>query len=259
MKIAIALIGISEGFRGRNWNRTKNGIKKDAIDCWVEQGHEVKLYLTGNHIPSDMIDFYNPTKYEVIHINLMAKYLAGLQQLKGEDVDFIICTRFDMVFLDKLSNWNIDFNKFNFLFREKNHFYDGRKMTCDNFYAFPVKYLDSFIQALLDPSNPPFKGAFHDQVYNGLEKLIGESNIHFIEEQEGFSGNLGNIYYLLDRDDTVDDIKRQIPHVPVFFYHIPNAKNTPYAERLFSSRSYPSLDVNNIHSCGCEVCVSLGW
>ena len=42
-----------------------------------------------------------------------------------------------------------------------------------------------------------FKGMLHDQIYLNLEKLIGENNIHFIQEEEGYSGY--NNLYILDR------------------------------------------------------------
>ena len=197
MKIALNLIGISSQLRNRDWNRTKLGIKEKAIDCWAEQGHEVKTYLVSNIVEDKMVDFYKPTKFQTAYAFYKEKYIIALEQLKDQDIDFIICTRFDIVFFNKLSTWNIDFNKFNFLFREINHFYDGRKWTCDNFYAFPKCYLEEFKQSINNPNNDMFKGMLHDQIYLNLEKLIGENNIHFIQEEEGYSGY--NNLYILDR------------------------------------------------------------
>jgi hypothetical protein len=197
MKIALNLIGISSQLRNRDWNRTKLGIKEKAIDCWAEQGHEVKTYLVSNIVEDKMVDFYKPTKFQTTYAFYKEKYIIALEQLKDQDVDFIICTRFDIVFFNKLSTWNIDFNKFNFLFREINHFYDGRKWTCDNFYAFPKCYLEEFKQSISDPNNDIFKGMLHDNVCLNLEKLIGENNIHFIQEEERYSGY--NNLYILDR------------------------------------------------------------
>jgi hypothetical protein len=197
MKIAINLIGVSLGLRNRDWNRTKHGIKEKIIDCWVEQGHEVKTYLISNYTDQDMINFYNPVKYQTTPNTLMTKYQIALNQLEDQDIDFIICTRFDIVPFNNVCSWNLNFDKFNFLFREINHFYDGRGYTCDNFYAFPKKFLKSFIQALTHPDNPPFAGMLHNQVYNGLEKIITKDNIHFIQEEEGYSGY--NTFYVLNR------------------------------------------------------------
>ena len=197
MKIALALIGISSGIKNRDWNRTKLGIKEKTIDCWIEQGHEVKSYLFSNDIDESMIDFYKPIKHEITGPLLINRYNVALEQLEDQDVDFIICTRFDIVFFEEVCNWNLDFNKFNFLFREINHFYDGREYVCDNFFAFPKSMLKAFKQALNDPNNPKFTGMLHNQVYKGLANTVTENNIHFVQDEEDYSGY--NKLYLLDR------------------------------------------------------------
>jgi len=210
VKIGIGLVGLSSGFRNRDWRRTKDEIKNKVINCW--SGHEVNLYLSTEDITQELLDFYNPKKYvdtklvPFIHteFRILNKLIYLVNVMENEDLDLVIITRFDIIFFNSLSSLNIDYNKFNFLFREKNHFYDGRGFTCDNLYVFPKHMLSTFKESFLDPTNPTNKGHFHDQVYLPLKKRIGEENIHFIDENECYSGCGMNDYYLLDRYDNID-------------------------------------------------------
>jgi hypothetical protein len=204
MKIGIVLTGLVSILRNRDWRRTKDNIKENLIDCWPT--HETKIYLSTNEITPEILEFYKPGKWAetIVNFQLQRRTLKSIELIQEEDLDFIIFTRPDIVFLDKVSSFNIDFDKFNFLFREIHHFYDGRHFTCDNFYALPFKYLDSFRQAILDPENLPFEGHFHNQIYPGLKKLITDENIHFIQEEEGYSGPAQNKFYLLDRYGHID-------------------------------------------------------
>jgi hypothetical protein len=204
MKIGIVLTGLVSILKNRDWKRTKDNIKENLIDCWST--HETKIYLNTNEITPEILEFYKPEKWTQTYLTLYLKYrtLKSIELVQEEDLDFIIFTRPDILFLDKVSLFNIDFNKFNFLFREINHFYDGRYFTCDNFYALPFKYLDPFRQAINNPENEAFSGHFHDQIYPGLKKIITEENIHFIQEEEGYSGPAQNKFYLLDRYNNID-------------------------------------------------------
>ena len=62
MKIAICLIG-NMTLRNRDWNRTKNNIYKNIIDCWGE-GNEVSVHICSEQIPKDIVDFYKVKSYE---------------------------------------------------------------------------------------------------------------------------------------------------------------------------------------------------
>jgi hypothetical protein len=208
LKIAISLVGISSGIKNRDWNRTKYDIKEKVIDCWKD--HEVITYVATNFLENNKIDpqllkFYKPVKHTSASegIGMQDRYEISLELLKDTEADFIICTRFDIIFFNEVSTFNIDYNKFNFLFREMNHFYDGRYYTCDNFYAFPKKYLNNFLQAI-KTSTKPNKGHLHDKVYPGLKETIGEHSIHFIQEEDDYSGPPLNKFYLLDRYNTED-------------------------------------------------------
>lgn len=203
MKIGINLIGLSQFYRNRNWRRTKEEIYNKVISCW--EGHEVKVYLTTNNISQELLDFYKPVKYQEVYgdISLKGKYRIGLDLLKDEDLDFIITTRFDIIFFEKISLLNIDYNKFNFLFKEINHWDNGEKYTCDNFYAFPSKYTIPLKNTISSIDTPRLDPDMH-HLYSYLLPTLGENNIHFITEEHSFSGSGLNPFYLLDRYDLVD-------------------------------------------------------
>jgi len=196
MKIAICLIG-NMTLRNRDWNRTKNNIYKNIIDCWGE-GNEVSVHICSEQIPKDIVDFYKVKSYVLCNGSLKEKYLSFLPKLFDEDSDFFIFTRPDIVFLNEVSKYNLMFDKFNFLFREVNHW--DRFYTCDNFYTIPKKFLIDFYETInFCPKVELFSGELHSQIYPCLVDKITKKNIHFIQSEPGFSGVGQNKFYLLDR------------------------------------------------------------
>jgi hypothetical protein len=196
MKIAICLIG-NMTTKNRDWNRTNQGLSKKLINCWKEED-TVNVYICSEFIPENMINFYKPKDYIIFHEQIKTKYLILLEKLINEDVDFIICTRPDIVFFNEVSSFDLMFDKFNFLFRETNHWWG--KYTCDNLFAFPKKYLIEFHKTITHcPKVKPFCGELHSQIYPCLVDEIGKENIHFIQKEPGFSGSGLNKFYLLDR------------------------------------------------------------
>jgi hypothetical protein len=216
MKIAIMLIGtVSNKHRNRNWKFGKDNIKKNLFDCWGSQ-HEITSYIVSDEIhPEEMIEFYNVKKFTYDIRLISGKYEKALDVISEEDVDFVIMTRPDILFFKPVTDLNIDFQKFNFLFKEKTMFKEtlqGGKilqLTCDNFFALPKKYVNPFRQALIDRTNCAQEeygysitsGELHT-IYSFLHPYIGKENIHFISHpQTSFSG--GNNIYVLHRYDIV--------------------------------------------------------
>lgn len=204
MKIAICLLGTMT-VHNRNWYRTKDGILEKLINCWGNDNY-VSVYLCSDNIPKDILEFYKVKNYIDSGSNIKERYMLLLPKLFDEDVDFIICTRPDIVFFNQVSTFNLMFDKFNFLFREVNHWGDVEtsngygKWTCDNFYAFSKKYLLDFYNVVVNcPKARTFTGELHSQIYPCLVDNIGKKNIHFIQREPGFSGNGLNKFYLLDR------------------------------------------------------------
>jgi hypothetical protein len=158
----------------------------------LKESNDIKIYVyTYDTSETDnILQTYKPTKYTILEStnNNSAEiaantYIDSLEKLKDEDIDFIITTRFD---LDIRCNIGIDFKKFNFLFKELNH-WDEAYLTTDTFYAFPKDMLDDVVISLKETwlgKNTHFcPGLFHC-LYRFLVKRIGESNIQFIDNEE---------------------------------------------------------------------------
>jgi len=183
MKIGINLVGVYKGTRNRNFNNVKESITNNIINCW---DGKPKIYITTYHSDEDdnLIQSYQPEKYQFLNFensNQRGTYLKSLEQLKNEDLDFIISTRFDINLFEKLSNLNIDFNKFNFLFKDQ-------WGSCDVLFCFPMKQLTPFINNLdlifkthtcKRRRNPSFNQHMHN-MYDFLHKDIGKENINFM-------------------------------------------------------------------------------
>lgn len=208
MKIGILFYG-DQYLRNRDWSRTKDHIKRKIIDCWPD--HEVKTYMciSPKNIPDDLINFYNPTKCIRPIGSIAGKILNGLEGLKTEDLDFIFVTRLDIIFFKKLSDLNFNFIKYNFLFKEFNH-WDRPKVewwckyyTTDVIFAFPSRYIQQTIDSVNENLTIPPKPFAHlHALYSFIEPKIGKDNIHILSEEHMFSGSGYNKYYLLDRYDT---------------------------------------------------------
>ena len=139
MNIAILLAGVTSDsknsisgdaygrIRKRDWKLSAPFVKSQIIDCW--EGHHVKTYIaTYDHDEFDqMLDFYKPEKHIVVpdaESNMILTILKGLELLRGEDIDFVVVTRPDIKFFKKLSKYNINFDKFNFLWKERSGMWD---------------------------------------------------------------------------------------------------------------------------------------
>jgi len=208
MKIGVLFYG-DLYLRHRDWERTKQEVKEKIIDCWGD--NEVKVYFSISPTPSQsLLDFYKPVKCNKTVAEMVGKVKDGLESILSEDLDFVIVTRLDVVFFKRLSELNLDFNKFNFLFREYNH-WDGPKRewweryyTCDILLAFPAKYIQPAIDSIWDTFRvPPIPFAHLHTLCSFLVPRIGMENINIVEKEEMMSGSGYNKYYLLDRYNTV--------------------------------------------------------
>jgi hypothetical protein len=194
MKIAINIAGLSHNDLGNGMHTYKDAYEnlfKNVVNP-LKENNDIKIYLYtyDTHEKDNILQAYKPTKYTILEpannnsAEIAANtYIDSLEKLKDEDIDFIITTRFD---LDIRCNIDIDFKKFNFLFKESNHWNDSY-LTTDTFYAFPKDMLDDVIISLKETwfgKNTHFcPGLFHC-LYRFLVNRIDESNIHFIDSEE---------------------------------------------------------------------------
>jgi hypothetical protein len=138
---------------------------------------------------------YSPTKCILKDFGqsfMQKTYSESLLSLIDEDIDFIISTRFDILFLRNMAELHYDYNKMNVLFREKDLNY--LNYTCDNFYAFPKKYLLDFANAIGELFHSGERNGMHGTLHQ-LSKKISYDNIKIIDEVDQLGHN-NNYYHL---------------------------------------------------------------
>ncbi len=208
-KIAILLTGVSYGMRtetrvvNTDWNLAKQSIKQNIIEPFISLGHDVNVYMT-TYVHDqllDMINFYNPKKvlllrYQGSHQRIT--YMQSLMQLLSEDVDFIVATRFDIKFLQTLTSYPINYEKFNFTFRQIGDWWDNHEYVDDNLFIFPKKFLVPLINAINEFHINPYMGRRNSDlhpVYKYLNQLIGLDDINFL--MEGKHASHDNMFFEL--------------------------------------------------------------
>ena len=206
MKIGICLIGISysTGMRSQDFRTTCPNFHGTIFIPLVDQQHEVKLYTTTyeNSLHDILLLMYRPHKSQFLpyaNSHSRTTYIEGLKLAENEDLDVIISTRFDIIFSKKITDLDIDYSKFNFLFGE-GHLWTSRQFVTDNFFVFPKKFLSSFIEAIQmahrDPEYQNCTFMLHN-VDKPLSNLLGDETLHFISPKLEESGK--NSFYKLER------------------------------------------------------------
>jgi len=156
------------------------------------ENYSVETFLTtydSEHTDS-LLEIYKPSSYLILKgldHTMRSTYIKSVQILvdTAPDVDFFICTRFDIKFYQKLTNWNFNFDKFNFIFKES-WGSDEKIEVTDVLFAFPVRFLQPFLNAIIEADKNPRRkeciGELH-YIYDFIEKEIGKENIHFISDK----------------------------------------------------------------------------
>ena len=189
MKILVNLIGLSHHDVGNHFHTYENcyeNLFKNLVTPLKTEGHQVDFYLkTYNTDREEVIkQIYNPIRSEFIDIqHAFDTYIQLVSSLKEMDYDFYIVTRFDL--------WvgvpiELNFNKFNFLFKELD-WWDNHNCTTDTFYAFPKEMLEGFVKGINDCRNnhsqAGYIGLFH-ALYKDLKNYIDVDNFHYIDEEK---------------------------------------------------------------------------
>jgi len=213
MKIGVVLTGVAQGSKvgerkvDRNWKLTNENTKSHVLDS-LKPHHDVKMYITTYNCETllELINFYQPAKTVVLpwgNITQRGIYIKSMTALLDEDVDFIIAMRFDMHLNAPVNTWNIDPNKFNFIFREISPAWENQRFISDSFFAFPKRYLKSFIESIKAEEESPCRP--EPDLHNMYLRItqgqgVPESEIHFIFEGTHNSGlNFDNMFFKVMR------------------------------------------------------------
>ncbi len=207
MKIGVSLAGISYTTNGkkRDFRKTYENFF-ETIYTPLSQSHEVSVYTTTypHELKEEFIAAYKPKKHQFIPFegsHPRSTFVHGLCLIEEEPIDVVVCTRFDIRFNQKLTDMNVDWNKFNFIFKEK-EMWEREQFVSDTFYVIPMKYLYDAADAVQDLCSeglyPPH--TFMHHLYRYVEKRIGKDSINFIcGDEEAFSHD--NRFYELVRTE----------------------------------------------------------
>lgn len=189
-KIAVALTGASFGksigarSADRDWRLTCDNIKTNVIDSFSDASVYVTTY--DHDTLSELLTFYNPAKVLILpydNSHQRTTFIESLKNLLEEDVDFIIITRFDIIFNQPIHTYNFDYSKFNFMFKEIEPYWSRDQFVSDSLFAFPKQYL----QLLIDAAELEHTSPYRDRpdlhpIYRHLISHIGADNCNFLHD-----------------------------------------------------------------------------
>jgi hypothetical protein len=221
MKIGINLVGVSynDGVSGRyrNYEDSIGEFFEYIINPLKEEGHDISFYLCTylntkieklqkDYSPKNVI--IAPSSYNSLgggdrvgnYKAISSIYLVSLEQMKNEDLDLVISTRFDIKFLkNPFKEYNFDFTKFNFLWREPE--YTDLPIVNDTFIVFPYNMLDNVIDSIHEMETNPPSGvnvAMHNW-YLPMCNQVGSDKVQWVEKE--FINTITNKLYTLTRNE----------------------------------------------------------
>lgn len=196
MKIGFCLYGLlTDSYQGR-----ENKQEKDYRHCWpniyknviepFKENNEchilVSTYDTQEEIKNEMLELIKPN--QVIYSDKegstpFTSKINVFRLLDDKELDFIIHCRLDLHFNQPLSIYNIDYTKFNFLFKEQNHWH--LQYTNDNVYMWPNR-MTGLVEDSLRKTYKVVRPTTHctHGLHIKLSEVISEREIHFISDNE---------------------------------------------------------------------------
>jgi hypothetical protein len=221
LKIGINLVGVSynDGIFGRyrNYKDAINEFFAHIINPLKEEGHEISFYLcTYDNIKiKELEKDYQPKNLVIAPSSynqlgggdkvgnfkaISSIYIVSLEQIRNQDLDLVISTRFDIKFLkNPFKEYNFDFTKFNFLWREPE--FTHLPIVNDTFVVFPYNMLGNVIDSIHEIElNPPqnINVAMHNW-YLPMVNQVGSDKVQWVEEK--FINTITNNLYILTRHE----------------------------------------------------------
>jgi hypothetical protein len=224
MKIVVIFAGITYGPSTSSVFKPKG--RRNVLHCWpdhkrfiidplVKAGHEVSVrfstYLfSDENFKNKFFEIINPDRMIVAPFEGSCAYTTKFNSFKliepDEPVDFVIWTRADQHMHVPITSLNIDFKKFNFLFKEVApepggvDWWERARFTPDCLWMWPghmtAQVAQSFVNSFdWNRSDHSAEDPYHRNrsdshcLYNYLPK----SDVHFIDPGK-FSAGGGNPY-----------------------------------------------------------------
>jgi len=211
MKIGFCLYGLlTDTYQGR-----ENVQEKDYRHCWPNiyrnviepflEEHECHIYVstydTNDETKKEMMELIKPE--QVIYSDKegstpFTSKINVFRLLDDKDLDFIIHCRLDLHFHQPISTYNIEYDKFNFLFPEKNHWH--LRYANDNLYMWPHKMTKLVEDSLRKTYRVVRPTTFCTHgLHIKLSKVIEEKDINFISSNEERS-DVNSFYSICKRE-----------------------------------------------------------
>jgi hypothetical protein len=204
MKIGVLYAGISKGLlENRDFDHCYPNHLRTFLES-IKKEHLVELYFCSYDTPEfhPMVEKYQPKKclsvsYE--NSNQLQTRINSLEMILDEDLDFVIWLRYDLHFLKKFEEWNLNFKKFNIVSKEGNHWY-YHQYTNDTFFAFPHSMTKNVLEATKSLYEMKLQNYLHNShqnyhithmhnLYGTLINFISESDVHFMFDNHQCSGH----------------------------------------------------------------------
>lgn len=135
-----------------------NNHKKILYSCFNNPDIFFHTYDAGIQRNEQLLNELSPKNYQIERFkkrrhDLTNSIVKSARLYNPDDYDLIINTRFDLVYKNYIYVFDLQFDKFNFLYREPYKFWSKNKAVCDLMYVYNAKYNDAFLDALPDARN----------------------------------------------------------------------------------------------------------
>ena len=170
----------------------------------IANGHSVATYFctypfNDDDIEKEFMETVQPRRVHYCKYKDSMQYTtksALFQTFEDDgDLDVIIWTRTDIHFKVPITEMDIQYDKFNFLFKEKGYWDDGRKFTTDNFHVWNHRLTPLVKQAMMDTIALRCDRHTH-AIHRFIVKYMKESEYHFISPDKQELSNVNSFYSL---------------------------------------------------------------
>jgi hypothetical protein len=194
MNIALIFAGISFGHKSdRDFNHCFPNIDLNLIQP-LRKKHSIYNYVMtyDNDRMDEVTTLLNPIKLASIPFegSKQNPTRAAAVALTEDDErnDFYIMSRFDVHYNKSVNDFNLNWDKFNFVSREGNGYWESQQFVGDTFYAWPKRLHRQVIEGFAELAK--FDPNHMHNFYSILAPIIGQENIHFMSEEPQLSGHL---------------------------------------------------------------------
>lgn len=211
MRIALLLRGLIHSDRyvhhtgvvfDVDYRNNRENVQKKIIERCNELG-SVDVFISSYDckLKQQCIDDYKPKAHVFLPVGTQSDcMLAGLELIRPEDYDFVIVTRFDIDLRCDLLGMEIDYDRFNILWREQTQ--DHRVGDC--IHMFQSRFLGAFMKAVRDC---PIKTCLH-HIMPHFSIESDETNILFPDFYDSNSDKTENPAYRIVRGNVLCDLSK---------------------------------------------------